>query len=151
MEPSHLSEPWILKEVVGWIRNYRDPKCENYIAGAFITAPKKATFTSEQEFNAVRDQYIFHDVQQIISKQKKKGYDISEREACRRLWRTIESGDERYYWEWDTEHGNTDLNEAIRNAYKRVKGAYTDKLPWPYYGRDVEVDEDGEITIFGGR
>lgn len=144
IEPSHLSEPWIIKEVVAWLR---DRNSFDYLEEVFIKAPKKAIRTEDQRRNAVRDSYVVNDIDKIVAER-----NISIREACKMLALQEYEKEGQYYLLWDTTDENYDLEKAIRqvynNAKEKTRGHYP---PWPYYGRDVEMDKNGEITIFGGR
>ncbi len=148
LESSHLSEPWIMKEVIAWLR---DRECLDFLEEVFIKAPKRAARTEDQRRNAVRDFYVVNDIDKIIT-----GKNISVRKACEILARKEYEKEGRYYLLWDTTDLNLDLEKAIRQVYNNAKEKSANLLknfmpPWPYYGRDVEVDENGEITIFGGR
>lgn len=144
IEPSHLSEPWIIKQVILWLR---DREYVYFIEDIFIKAPKKNVGTEDQKRRWTRDSILMDDIDKIIEET-----GVSVREACRVLLRRISESDERYYLLWDTTNGNQDLEKAIKqvydNAKKKLAAVYP---PWPYSGRDVEVDESGKIIIFGGR
>lgn len=52
---------------------------------------------------------------------------------------------------WDVTDENHDLERAIRQVYHNAKEQSERLLSWPYYGKDVEVDENDNVIIFGGR
>ncbi|MCK5219841.1 hypothetical protein KAR10_09965, partial [bacterium] len=139
-------EPWIIKEVINWLR---DRNSFDYLEEVFIKAPKRAVPTEDQERKAVRDFYVVNHVDKIIAEK-----NIGVRAACRELVIRIVKSDERYYLLWDTtneKHGS-ELEEAIREVYNNAKKkTHRHYPPYPYYGRDIEVDENGKVTIFGGR
>jgi hypothetical protein len=148
IEPSHLTEPWIIKEVVNWMR---DCNYLYYLEKIFIKAPKKYFLTEIQEKNEVRGFFVVNNIERIITEE-----GVSVREACKKYVLQIEdyaskSGVEKYL-RWDLTDENHDLEMAIRQVYQRAKKQQPERLlPWPYYGKDVEVDENGKFKIFGGR
>lgn len=161
LEPSHLSEPWIVKEVIAWLR---DRECCDFLEDVFIKAQKRVARTEDQRKRAVRDFYVVHAINEIIAEK-----NISAREACRvlaiqeyekmekakksrYLARQEHEKEEHYYLLWNIADENLDLQKALRQVYNNAKKK-PEKLnpPYPYYGRDIEVEENGKITIFGGR
>lgn len=143
LEPSHISEPWIIKEVIYLLR---DRNSFDIIEEIFIKAPKRGTRTKNKKLNEARDFYVVNDIDKIIAEK-----NVSVREACSVLALQEYEKKERYYLLWDTNDEGHDLEKAIRQVYNKAKNPSTRCLPWPYYGRDVEVDENGNITIFAGR
>jgi transcriptional regulator of met regulon len=163
IEPSHLTEPWIIKEVVNWMR---DRNSFDYLEEAFIKAPKRYASTEKQELNQVRDVFVRNEIDRIITEE-----GVSVRKACKRfvpLIPDIMSKFEAYimsnfgadflsnfegdkYLGWDVTAGNHELERAIRQVYQNAKESPERLLPWPYYGKDVEIDENGKVIIFGGR
>jgi hypothetical protein len=144
IESSHLSEPWIIKEVVAWLR---DRDCLDFLEDVFIKARKKAVQTENQQRRAARDFYVVDDIDKII-----KETGASVREACKILANRIYETDNQFYLLWDLADEDYPLEKAIRQVYNNSKEKPIEAyLPWPYYGRDVEVDENGKITMFGGR
>ncbi len=154
IEPSHLTEPWIIKEVVNWMR---DRNSFDSLEEAFIKSPKRYASTEKQMFKEARDFFVKNSIDRIITEE-----GVSVREACRRLVIRISDimskfkeinqnfkGDK--FLGWDINDGNHDLELAIRQVYQNAKNQPERLLPWPYYGKDVEVDENGEVKIFGGR
>lgn len=148
LEPSHLSEPWIIKEVIAWLR---DRNSFDYLEEIFIKAPKRGVRTEDQRRNAVRDFYVVNDIDKIIAEK-----NISVREACKLLALQGYEKEGQYYLLWDTTDENYDLEKAIRQVYNNAKKKPANLLenlypPWPHYGRDIEADENGETTITFGR
>jgi hypothetical protein len=142
LEPSHLSEPWIIKEIINMLR---DRDSFDYLEEIFIKAPKRAVRTEDQGRNAVRDFYVVDDINKIIAEKK-----ISVREACKILALQEYEKEGQFYLLWDKTDRNHDLEKAIRQVYNNAKKKPANlkenfNPPWPYYGRDV--DENG---IFGG-
>jgi len=147
-EPSHLSEPWIMKEVVAWLR---DRNCVDFIEDVFIKAPKKSVATEAQKNKYISDYFLVKHIEKIIND---KG--VSIREACKLLNNRIIHSDKRYHYSWDTEDDKQKLDgEIILERYKYAKKKQSlqskDYPPYPYFGRDIEDEENGKFTIFGGR
>jgi hypothetical protein len=162
IEPSHLTEPWILKEVVGWMR---DRKFFDFLEEVFVQAPKKYAETEKQKFKQARDFFVQHKIDQIIAKE-----GVSVRKACLRLAGQISSimdkfEDDKFFGHVDMSNFEGDkylgfdlikeyedgLELAIRRVYLDAKKKPERSLPWPYYGKDLEEDENGNVMIFGGR
>jgi len=145
LEPSHLSEPWIIKQVIAWLRDWH--KHMDFIDDIFVKAPKKYAQTEDQRRREVRDFYVMDDIDKII-----KETEVSIREACKILANRIYGTDNQFYLLWDTTNEDQDLEKSIRQIYTIAKKKITEvNPPYPYYGRDIDVDENGKPIIFGGR
>ena len=144
LEPSHLSEPWIIKEVISWLR---DRDCQDFVEDVFIKAPKKVVMTEGDRSRAARDIFVMDDIDKII---EETGSSI--REACKILANRIYDTDKKHYLLWDVTNADQDLEKSIRQVYTNAKKKQTQhNPPFPYYGRDIEIDENGKPTIFLGR
>ena len=142
IEPSHLTEPWILKEVVNWMR---DRDSFDFLEKVFIKSPKKYASTEKQKMNQARGLFIQHKIDKIMTQE-----GVSEREACKRFCSQIDFEGDKYLG-WDITDEDHELQRAIRQVYLKAKKQPERLLPWPYYGKDVEIDENGKVEIFGGR
>jgi len=144
IEPSHLNEPWIIKEVVNWMR---DRNSFDFLEEAFIKSPKKYASTAQQELNQARDFFVRNRIDRIITEE-----GVSVRKACSRLYLQIIdfNCEGNKYLGWDVTDEKETLERAIRQVYHNAKEQSERLLPWPYYGKDVEIDENGKVTIFGG-
>jgi hypothetical protein len=169
IEPSHLTEPWVLKEVVNWMR---DRRYFDFLEEAFIQAPKKYAPTEQKEIDQARDLFVLHAIDRIKAEKK-----VSERQACElfvleipdmnNIFHTFYPNDPKRaleaeeksdfkgdkYLKWDITEKTQDqeLGSLVRRVYRDAKNQPDRFLPWPYYGKDVEIDENGNVTIFGGR
>jgi len=148
IEPSHLTEPWIIKEVISWMR---DPNCIDFLEEAFIKSPKKYALTEKQRINEARDFFVREHIDRIITEE-----GVSMREACRRFVLKIPEITSNFegdiYLGWGVTDENYDLEKAIRQVYLNAKKKPEGRLlPWAYYGKDFEIDEKGKGKIFGGR
>ena len=148
IEPSHLSEPWIIKQVIAWLR---DRDFADFIEDIFVKAPKRKVTTEKQKNKYMSDYFLIKHIDEIIND---KG--VSIREACRVLMNRIIHSDKRYHYSWDTENTKQKLDgEIILERYKYAKKKQNlqpkDYPPYPYFGRDIEDEENGKFTIFGGR
>jgi hypothetical protein len=106
IEPSHLSEPWIIKQVIEWLRD-RD-EFADFIEDTFIRAPKKNTATKKQQEKYVQDYYLIKQIDRI---RREKSLSIDK--ACReymdwiiqRMEQFRDSGcdedETRYFLSWD--------------------------------------------------
>jgi hypothetical protein len=158
-EPSYLNERWIIKEVVNWMR---DRDCFDCLEEVFIKAPKMYALTIKKRTNIVRDFYVTRRIDQIMAE---KGVGLID--ACeifvgqiRDFVTNLDKNKEDFmvdyngniYLGWDLTTNDLDLQNAIKRVYQIAKKNKSKRfLPWPYYGKDVEIDENGNLTIFGGR
>jgi hypothetical protein len=128
----------------------RDRNSFDYLEEAFIKAPKKYASTEKQELNQVRDVAVRNEIDRIITEE-----GVSVRKACDRLahqiWDFMSNVEGDKYLGWDVTDENHDLVMAIRQVYQNTNIQPERLLPWPYYGKDVEIDENGKLIIFGGR
>jgi hypothetical protein len=148
IEPSHLSESWIIKQVISWLG---DRDCADFIEDIFVRAPKRKVATEKQKNKYMSDYFILKHIDEIIND---KG--VSIRKACKLLMNRIIHSDKRYHYLWDTEDAKQKLDgEIILERYKYAKKKQSlqskDYPPYPYFGRDIEDEENGKFTIFGGR
>jgi hypothetical protein len=136
IEPSHLSEEWIVNEAISWLRDCHN--CKDYIDAVFIKAPKRHTPTETQRINYARAYYLRRDIDQIKNKNK-----ISTRKACAKLMTELVLSGKSDYLGWNLTDGSVDVEKSFRQLYQRTKD-YEKKLfpPFPYYGRDI-IETDG--------
>jgi hypothetical protein len=143
VEPSHLSEPWIVNETISWLRNCHN--CKDNINDVFVKAPKRHTPTELQRMKHVKAFYLRNDVDRIIKKR-----DCSVRKACAILMNELKDAGKSEYLDWDLTDDTIDVEKSFRLVYNRTKDD-VNKLypPYPYYGRDI-IETDGKLKLFGG-
>jgi hypothetical protein len=142
IEPSHLSEPWIVNETISWLRNCNN--CKNYINDVFVKAPKRHTTTELQRIKNVKAFYLRIDVNRIIKK-----HDCSVRKACAILINELRDEGKNEYLGWDLSDNIIDVEKSFRQVYNTIKDDIkTFYPPYPYYGRDI-IETDGKIKLFG--
>ena len=143
IEPSHLSEPWIVNETIGWLRDCYE--CKNYIEDVFVKAPKRRAPTEKQRINNVKAFYLRSDIDRIIGK-----HNCSVRKACSILMNELGDAGKGDYMGWDLTDASLDVESAIRDFYNRTKDNVKKIFPpYPYYGRDI-LETDGKFKFFGG-
>jgi len=74
IEPSHLTEPWIIKEAVNWMR---DRNSFDFLKKAFVKSPKKYALTAKKELNQARDFFVVNSIDRRINEE-----GVSVRKAC---------------------------------------------------------------------
>ena len=148
-DPSHLREPWVIQSVEFWLRNYWD--YQDMIEMVFVKAPKKRAPTERQRPEMARLSILKMDIEKFTA----EGYTVKK--AIVKILNKVPEG-EKYLGKWPVEKfdglsQSHDLIDLIRKYYEKAKKTkQSDKLiPWPYFGRDVDIDEQGKIVISGGR
>jgi len=124
LEPSHLAEPWILWEVIGWM-NRRD--CKVFLQAAIMDEKGRNRRTKKQQKKLALD---FFFIQKVDRLRKKRGCSIEK--TCEILAESIKGQEDpagnlikRYYKQ--------------RNAYRQMceqRDETRKVMPFPYYGRD---------------
>ena len=114
-EPSHLSEPWILREVIGWMRR-RD--CKDFLQAAFMDEVGRDRRTEKKERRLALDFYLINKVDRLRADQ---GCSIEK--ACELLG---EPDIKKYYKERNTHRQMCEKRDKTRKS-----------MPYPYFGRDI--------------
>ncbi len=151
IDPSHLREPWIIRELEKWLRNYYD--CQDFIEMVFVKAPKKRAMTPVEQNKAVRRKYLIMDIEKCM------GENDSINRAIYKFLCNLPEGQKQYLGiDLQGMTGNfkndKDIIDQIKDQYKyakKVEEKKKDIPPWPYLGRDIEKDESGKIVISAGR
>jgi len=125
LEPSHLAEPWVLDQVIKWLRDYE--KNKDYLQETFIAKGIRNTLTQKQRDNLAKNTFTYFKVKNL---EKKKG---SQAKAIRDF--VLNSDDDNL---------PEDAELAIKQRLKRYRKKIDEKiLPWPYYGRDIIIIDEG--------
>ena len=125
LEPSHLAEPWILDQVIKWMKDHE--KNKDYLSEAFISKGVRNTLTEKQRENLAKTTFLYFKVKNL--KIKKGSQDKAIREIV------LNSKDETL-----TEQAETAIKQKLKRYRKKI-----DKrtLPWPYYGLDFVLIDKG--------
>lgn len=140
LEPSHLTEPWILREVIEWLR---DRDCRGYLENAFVRKGKRKLLTKQQ-----REKFWFYfGLKNLIDRMvSEKG--ITRSKAFERL------GQELAIKLSESDNIPKDLQpELVIKKYYYGYKKYIDQeeflkdrnVPYPYWGYDINIHEDGEL------
>ncbi|MBL6978159.1 MAG: hypothetical protein ISR61_04360 [Desulfobacteraceae bacterium] len=133
-----MKEPWILNEVVEWLRHY---DCLDYLEATFMYQTGRDRPRGLARF---KDFFLIQRIDKL-----REQHDITVTEACNRLAETwgeeTASGEKEWPPKWDDP--DKDFPEFLRqkyygkNKYKEFDKERTKKrkaMPYPYYGRDIE-------------
>jgi hypothetical protein len=90
--------------------------------------------TAKQQLNFIRDGMLHGRVLRVMADGKAKNV----REACQKLWVKHAHNSNEQWLTYQTEELTPDIIRAAYNRYKKRKN----KLPSPYYGRDVLISPD---------
>lgn len=145
IEPSHLSEEWVVNETISWLRDCHN--CRDYIEKVFMQAPQQPATTEKQRVD---------DAGAYLLKRKlsrfRKQYELdSDEEALATLLTELGDAGLREYMGWDfkdsAKHGDIEKSmlDFINRAKARISGL---EPPYPYYGRDI-LETDGKFKLFG--
>lgn len=151
-EPSHLREPWVIRKVEFWLRDYFE--YQDFIETVFIKTPKKRARTDKQYSDSVRLDILKMDVEKYTA----EGHTVNKSIAL--ILESVPEG-EKYLRKWKVPkfdnidiYKGSEVIDLIRKYYEKAKKLEAQRgkfMPWPYYGRDVDTDEQSKIVISGGR
>jgi len=133
LEPSHLTEPWILRQVIEWLRNHR--KNKYYLEAAFVSKGKRMRLSKKQKIKLRKDFLLAQKIDQMVAKEK-----ISKGSVFKEI--VLKS---------DTDNMPEQAELSIKRDYYAFKKKIKNRdLPFPYYGCDIDVyEDDGQIKIAG--
>jgi hypothetical protein len=133
LEPSHLTEPWILREVIEWLRNHK--KNKNYLKAAFVKKGKRMRLTTNEQIKLRKDFLLAQRIDQMAANEK-----ISKKSVFKEIALKI-----------DADKMPEQAELSIKKDYFAFKEKMKNRdLPFPYYGCDIDVyEEDGQIKIEG--
>jgi hypothetical protein len=127
IEPSHLAEPWILDQVINWMKEH--DKNKEYLQEAFISKGDRDILTDRQRVNLAKTTFLDHKVKRLKTE---KG--CSEQRVIRDI--VLNSKNEIL-----TEDPEAAIKQELKRHRKKIG---KNSLPWPYYGRDFIIKSDGE-------
>jgi hypothetical protein len=134
-EPSHLKVPWILWEVIKWLRRHH---CIDLVKEAFVVQGKRYRPTKRREMQGLRDYVLAATIDRIVEEN-----GITRQEAYCELANRQADNPRRSLPMWDATNLDHDLEGVIKKADRRYqKKKQRHDLPYPYYGLDV-IDKDG--------
>jgi hypothetical protein len=126
IEPSHLTEPWIVTEVVRWMRK---SEYLPWLEEGFIAQKGRVRPTHDQEIRLARKFFLKERVDAI-----QEDLLLSKEKVFARLAERETDGD--------------DQKDSIKHKYYRFENPLEKRtLPFPYLGHDVEVRADGTCHL----
>jgi len=126
LEPSHLSESWILREVIKWLR---DHNCKDYLERAFIQTGKRKPLTQKQLKKFSQRFHLANAIDQMVAKE-----GILHIQAFKKLALRCKN---------DNTPEQAEL--VIKKDYYRIKNELKERnVPYPYYGYDIQF-HDGKL------
>jgi hypothetical protein len=120
LEPTHLFEPWILKQVVAWLMDRRS-NIEN-LRSAFISKGLRDEPTDDQIKTLAKKAILSHTADEIA---KKDG--IPKERAYRKI--VLGSADDNL-----PDDAEKAVKKRIMDYRAKVRSR---KLPYPYFGKDI--------------
>jgi hypothetical protein len=148
-EPSHLEVPWILWEVIEWLRQH---DCIDLVKEAFVAQGERDRPTEGEKIQEARDYFLSKEIDRII---EEAGVDemgkkrITRQKAYRELANRQADNPRSVFPMWDEANPAHDLEGVIKKADRRHREKQQGrKLPYPYYGLDV-IDKDEKIVLRG--
>jgi SOS response regulatory protein OraA/RecX len=141
IEPSHLSEQWIIFEVISWLRNH---DYIDYLEEAFIRQRGRKRLTEGAKFKKTRDRLL---VKKVDKMKEQAGKNVSRAELFRQLANQQRDKPTIIIPEDHPDHDLPELIKKIYYEYKRDQKKATEGLPYPYYGLDISI-ERGHLELF---
>ncbi len=143
LEPSHLAEPWILDQVIKWLKD----RVNNidYLETAFLKKGKRAEVTEKQYSSRAEAFFLFNRIKKLAKEQRISFKKAIEKFLLSENLVLPEEGSIEFSDSGNLETFQKD-REALVKRYKRLsKILHERSLPFPYYGLDVvETDEGTE-------
>ncbi len=125
LDPSHLAEDWILDQIIKWMKN-REENID-YLTEAFISRGCRDELTEKKQTNLAEKSFLNYKVRKLA---EKKGTQAA---AIRTM--VLNSEDDNL---------PEDAEMAIIQKLKRYRKAIASRaLPYPYYGKDVVIFDEG--------
>jgi hypothetical protein len=140
LEPSHLSEPWILQQIIDWLREY---KCRDYIKEVFVNRTDRDQMTESKYRNMAYDLFLYERIEKIKSdvlKRTKKKLP-NEKAFEKFVYDQVEEPNPMFPMPLRA-YGNSmrkfinRIGKIYYRHQKRLKNQSA--LPFPYYGRDFD-------------
>ena len=140
-EPSHLEAPWILWEVIEWLRQHERI---DLVKEAFVAQRDRDRPTEGEKIQEARDYFLSKEIDRIFEEN-----GITRQEAYRELANRQADNPRSVFPMWDEANPAHDLEGVIKKADRRHREKQQGrKLPYPYYGLDV-IDKDEKIVLRG--
>ena len=135
LEPSHVEEPWIAKEITYWTRYGLH---ENLIQ-VFARKGDKEVLTNDDRFKKAKAFFLIYKIHEIMEKDK-----CSKAKAYKELANQQAKEPNPIYPQYNYETPNQQLELMLEKKYKEAKKLLRGKqeLPRPYWGRDIFLDGD---------
>ncbi len=147
IEPSHLIEPWINEEIQFWLRTHG---CEDFIEMALLRqkrsdGTKRGRKTSNEVKQFIRDFALYFEIERLKTK-----HDASTNKA----FTILESMQAKHSNAIFPQHSDKNKENGIEKVMEKryylfKKQLNTPSLPYPYFGKDVTLSDDGFIVLHG--
>ena len=130
-EPSQLAEPWILRQVVEWMREHR---YKDFIDDIFIKQKGRDRPTPDEEFNLFKDWDVYEHIEKLRNEAKRRtGKKLPVLAACKKLAFLQGEKPNKLLPRWSESNEEQELWVSIKKVYYRYKKSLNNnKLPYPY-------------------
>lgn len=147
LEPSHLVEPWINKEIQYWLRTHG---CEDFIEMALLRqkrsdGTKRDRKTSKEVKQFVRDFALYFEIERLKTK-----HTASTNKAFTILANMQAERGNPIFPQHSEKNRENGIEKTMEKRYYHFKKQLNaPSLPYPYFGRDVALSDDGFIILRG--
>ena len=134
LEPSHLCEPWISREVIGWLRDHRN--CVTYLEETSVSIGKRNVPTYKQTLQMAVNAVIYNAVNKFVEETK---------ESMKIAFIRLATDEDFLSWALPDSISEEPEN-MIKKRYYQFRDHIKDRseLPFPYYGHDISTEQDGD-------